>query len=93
MSVEGRMRLVHRLAWEIVVGPIEPGLEIDHLCRNRVCLNPAHLEPVTKEENVRRGSQEFDPDNKVNREVVNEAYLKFYEKVRMVDDVDTNEEE
>jgi hypothetical protein len=82
MSVDGRMQLVHRLAWEVVAGPIEPGLEIDHLCRNRQCLNPAHLEPVTKEENVRRGSTKYEPDNKVNREAVNVQYLQFYEKVR-----------
>ena len=82
MSVDGSMRLVHRLAWEVVMGPLEPGMEIDHLCRNRTCLNPAHLEPVTKEENVRWGSTEYEPENKVNRGAVNKAYLKFYEKVR-----------
>lgn len=45
----------HRFAYEICVGPIPPGLTIDHLCRNHGCVNPAHIEPVTIKENVRRG--------------------------------------
>ena len=45
----------HRLAWEYARGPIPPGFTIDHLCRNRRCVNPAHLEPVTMTENLRRG--------------------------------------
>lgn len=56
-TVEGRRRtfLVHRLTYELFVGPIPLGLTIDHLCRNRGCVNPEHLEPVTHQVNVLRG--------------------------------------
>jgi hypothetical protein len=46
----------HRLAYELLVGPIPPGLELDHLCRNPSCIRPDHLEPVTHAENMRRGT-------------------------------------
>jgi hypothetical protein len=44
----------HRVAYELFVGPIPAGLQIDHLCRVRNCVNPAHLEPVTPAENMAR---------------------------------------
>ena len=47
---------VHRVAYREWVGPIPPGLEIDHLCRNRSCFNPAHLEAVTRRVNNLRGT-------------------------------------
>lgn len=51
----GRSVAAHRASYEALAGPIPDGLQIDHLCRNHPCVNPAHLEPVTIRENVRRG--------------------------------------
>lgn len=53
--VDGVRYLAHRWSYEHFVGPIPDGLELDHLCRNRGCANPAHLEPVTRRENALRG--------------------------------------
>lgn len=55
LGVDGKTVYAHRWAWEAANGPIPPGLDIDHLCRNRACVNPTHLEPVTRQENIRRG--------------------------------------
>lgn len=52
---ERRLCNVHRISYEIFVGNIPEGLDIDHLCRNRACFNPKHLEPVTRSENCSRG--------------------------------------
>lgn len=53
---DGKLRTsLHKRVYERVVGPVTAGLDLDHLCRNRRCLNPAHLEPVTRQENLARG--------------------------------------
>jgi hypothetical protein len=52
---EGRTRQAHRIAYELQIGPIPPGLEIDHLCAVRACMRGSHLEAVTHAENLRRG--------------------------------------
>ena len=55
LYLDGRSVLAHRAVWQVLVGPIAPKLELDHLCRVPACVNPDHLEPVTHRENVRRG--------------------------------------
>lgn len=51
-----RLVQAHRFAYELLVGPIPDGLELDHLCRNRACVNPDHMEPVTSRVNTLRGT-------------------------------------
>lgn len=52
---DGGTKFIHRVIYQLLVGPIPKGLCIDHLCRNRLCCNPGHMEVVTYSENVRRG--------------------------------------
>ena len=49
-----KTKLAHRISYETFIGPIPNGLPLDHKCRVRSCINPAHLEPVTPSENLRR---------------------------------------
>lgn len=54
--LNGQRHAAHRFIFELLRGPIADGLQLDHLCRNRQCVNPDHLEPVTNQVNVLRGT-------------------------------------
>lgn len=54
-AFEGHGTTAHRVTYQLVKGPIPEGMDLDHLCRNRLCVNPDHLEPVTRKENLERG--------------------------------------
>lgn len=56
IRVDGKTRTTHSVAYEVFKGRVPEGLEIDHLCRNRACCNPDHMEAVTHSVNVRRGN-------------------------------------
>jgi len=64
MSVEGRSWLAYRYAYTALIGEIPDGLELDHLCRNPTCCNPWHLDPVTHQINVQRGSAGWSPNSR-----------------------------
>ncbi len=55
IQIDGSSRGAHRIAYELAKGPIPNGLQIDHLCRVRCCVNPDHLESVTAKVNTLRG--------------------------------------
>ena len=54
LLANGKTLLAHRISYELLNGPIPLGFEIDHLCRNRACVNPDHLEAVAHRDNMRR---------------------------------------
>jgi hypothetical protein len=55
LGVLGTTEYAHRHSYKRLVGEIPDGMQLDHLCRVRCCVNPAHLEAVTQQENLRRG--------------------------------------
>jgi hypothetical protein len=65
--LNGKRQRAHRAAYLIYRGPIQDGLVIDHLCRTPYCVNPAHLEPVTHEENTLRGIGTASPSDSRTR--------------------------
>lgn len=77
-KLNGTMARAHRVSYELFVGQIPDGMVLDHLCRNRRCVNPAHLEAVTQDENMARGARatathcsyghEFTPENTRHRD-------------------------
>lgn len=77
--VDGRSALVHRVAYETFVGPIPEGLTIDHVkargCRSKLCIEPAHLEPVTIGENNRRTGHGSEPRCKRDHELTGSNLL------------------
>lgn len=56
LDIDDRLMRVHRVIWELTVGPIPEGMTIDHLCRVRSCCNTDHMEVVTPEENTSRAA-------------------------------------
>lgn len=56
IAINRKNQYVHRVTYQMFVGEIPPGMDIDHLCRNRRCINPSHLEATTHRENVWRGN-------------------------------------
>lgn len=54
-KLDGKVVEAYRVVYEMAIGPVPNGLHLDHLCRNKGCVNPAHLEAVTQGENTRRG--------------------------------------
>ena len=62
-AVDGVSQLAHRVAYELMVRQIPEGLTIDHLCRNKLCVNPAHLEAVTLRENIARAYEQDKPSH------------------------------
>ncbi|GAA2699931.1 HNH endonuclease signature motif containing protein [Nonomuraea recticatena] len=77
-----RNRLAHRAIFELEVGPIPEGLTLDHLCRVRACVNPAHLEPVTRSVNTRR-MQLAHWEIKARGEMTPEQWVGFWKDVEV----------
>ena len=56
VHIRGKSMMAHRYPWEQKHGPVPPRLQLDHLCRNRLCVNPNHLEAVSARENIMRST-------------------------------------
>lgn len=74
-DAKGKTVRAHRLYYERACGPVPPNLQLDHLCRQRDCCRPSHLEPVTQQENQRRGNK-----TKLNMQIAEEIRERYAEE-------------
>lgn len=72
-------KMAHRVVYELLVGPIGTGLTLDHSCRNRICVNPSHLEPMTLGDNIRRSLRALSNTCKYGHEYKEQSA--FYQKI------------
>lgn len=77
-EIAGRRRAAHRVSFEWERGPVPEGREIDHVCRNRACVRPEHLEAVTHHTNVRRGRQTWQGNKCARGHVLTEENIRYH---------------
>jgi|NitcycUWRG01K112_1040325.scaffolds.fasta_scaffold00048_2 HNH endonuclease len=79
-NTDSRTEYAHRYSWETLVGVIPINKHLDHLCRNKRCVNPDHLEPVTNQENTKRGAAASVQRNRARRQTHCKMNHEFTEK-------------
>ena len=78
IQVAGRTRLAHRVSYRFHYGDLPEDMDVDHLCRNPICINPEHLEPVTHAENLARGAS---PSSVATRRIIDAGFQHEARKV------------